>query len=343
MAIDFLEQIRLGLLERRSQLVGWLNTAPAPERETRLGPSGEEEVLAHLQTIDESLEKAETGDLGRCTVCHGYVDLELLEMDYTADVCLGHLSDQELSDLETELSLAQTVQKSLLPQQTPASEFLEIAAFSRPAQVIGGDYFDFFEFGDGTHGIAIADVAGHGISAALHMASIQALLRTLIPASDSPLQVVRHIQKLLIHNIRFSNFVTIFLASYDPAGRTLRYCNAGHNPPIWASRKSDGRAALEWLSPTGAAVGLVEGLRLEENTIRPDPGDRLVLYTDGITEAMNLHGEQFGYDRLAELVSRTSNGSSSGLLHAIRQELMDFTAGQVLADDATLLVCHILA
>jgi sigma-B regulation protein RsbU (phosphoserine phosphatase) len=99
---------------------------------------------------------------------------------------------------------------------------------------------------------------------------------------------------------------------------------------------------LEWLNPTGAAVGLVEGLRLEESSIQPNPGDCLVLYTDGITEAMNQQGEQFGFERLANLVGQTANGSSSDLVRAIRENLMEFSAGQDLADDATLLVCHIL-
>ena len=185
----------------------------------------------HLEHVEKCLEKVECGELGVCEVCHEGVDTSLLEMDYTAQVCLEHLSREEISKLELELELAQNVQRSLLPQQLPDSAYLEFSAFSRPAQLIGGDYFDFFQFADGGQGLTIADVAGHGVSAALHMASIQALLRTLIPANSSPLDVLSHIQRLLIHNVNFSNFVTIFLASFDHTTHTLKYTNAGHTPP----------------------------------------------------------------------------------------------------------------
>lgn len=342
MGFELLEQIRLGLLERRSWLSGWLNTAPSTERDLRLGPAKVQDLYHHLDTIEKSIEKAEKQELGRCIVCHDYVDTSLLEMDYTAEVCISHLSSHEISSLETELELAQTVQKSLLPQQPPPSEYLEIAAFSRPAQVIGGDYFDFFEFQDGSPGIAIADVAGHGISAALHMASIQALLRTLVPSSDSPVEVVKHIQKLLIHNIRFSNFVTIFLASYDPRRHILQYCNAGHNPPIWLSRNGSRSTTIDWLKPTGAAVGLIEELILEEQTVQLQPGDTIVLYTDGITEAMNPSGDPFGWERLAEIVARQATDSPAEMLQTIRQELAAFVSGQTLEDDTTLLICRIV-
>ncbi len=110
---------------------------------------------------------------------------------------------------------------------------MELAAFSKPAQMVGGDYFDFFQFRRRRRqGLAIADVAGHGISASLHMASIQTLLRTLIPSSNSPQEVVEHLHRLLVHNMRFDNFVTLFLASYNPETQTLIYSNAGQNPPL---------------------------------------------------------------------------------------------------------------
>jgi sigma-B regulation protein RsbU (phosphoserine phosphatase) len=262
-------------------------------------------------------------------------------MDYTSSVCLDHFSQAEKHSLEMELELAQTVQRSLLPQQIPETPDLEIAAFSRPAQLIGGDYFDFIPFSDGAQGLAIADVAGHGVSAALHMASIQALLRTLIPISSSPAEVSEHVQRLLIHNVRFSNFVTLFLAAYDPVTHGLKYSNAGHNPPLLLSGEGNGRASQQWLRPTGAAIGLVEGMTFGEQSLQVQPGDVLILYTDGVTEAMRPDGEQFGYERLAQAASRWANGSSWELVQGIRQELLDFTRQEAQADDVTLIVCRI--
>ncbi len=341
MSADVFEQIRSNLLEKRANLTEWLQASPAGERELRLGIAGEQAVHTHLAAIEQSLENAACGELGCCQVCHEVVDTRLLQMDYTSCICLEHFSEEEARSLEQELELAQTVQKSLLPQHGPDTPYLEAAAFSRPAQVIGGDYFDFFQFGDGSQGLAIADVAGHGISAALHMASVQALLRTLIPTSSRPEEVVNHIHRLLIHNIRFSNFVTIFLAKYDPASHLLHYANAGHNPPLLVG-VDKGRFSLEWLRPTGAAVGLLEESLQMERSIPTHSGDFLVMYTDGVTEAMNTAGDQFGYQRLAETVSRGVKGSAGEMVQSICQELVDFSGLEPLADDATILVCRLM-
>lgn len=331
------------LEEKRDSLSDWLEQAPAEERQVRLGPASEEAVQSQLEALETAVEKAEEGTLGICTVCHEQVDDRLLEMDYTSSVCLDHLSTQERRDLESELELAQTVQRSLLPQQLPDTPLLQTAAFSRPAQIISGDYFDFFRFQNGTPGLAIGDVAGHGVSASLYMASLQALLRTLIPSSDSPHEVVRHINRLVIHNLRFSTFVALFLGAIDLSTHTLTYCNAGHTPPLLFRGKDGGESDLAWLSPTGAAIGLVE----EETAygagrVQLQPGDILLLCTDGVTEAFNPAGEQFGWQRLADIVSRLWRSSARELLLGVRQELESFTAGQPLSDDVTLLVTKIL-
>jgi sigma-B regulation protein RsbU (phosphoserine phosphatase) len=342
MAVEAHSEIRTSLVEKRACLEDWLETCPAVERQETLGLLDEQAVHAHLQVVEQSLEKVESGEFGICKICQGHIEEELLYMDYTAEVCLGDLSEEQVRGLELELQLAQTVQKSLLPQQAPETPHLEVAAFSRPAQMIGGDYFDFFEFGNGLQGLVIADVAGHGISAALHMASVQALLRTLVPANTSPAAVVEHVQRLLIHNVRFANFVTLFLASFDPVSWELTYCNAGHNPPILVRQAASGEKLLHRLAPTGAAVGLVEGLALGEATIRLDPGDMLLLYTDGITEAMDAAGEPFGDERLMQVVGQRPDSSPKELIQDIRQALLHFTGQQPLADDTTLVACKIL-
>jgi sigma-B regulation protein RsbU (phosphoserine phosphatase) len=335
------EQIQDSLQEKRAGLTDLLNTAPSPKKQTLLGPMNEKAVHMHLDVLDATLEKAASKTLGVCSVCHGAIEAGLLEMDYTANVCLGDLPAEESRQLELELELAQTVQKSLLPQQVPDTPLLEIAAFSRPAQIVGGDYFDFFRFQDGADGLAIADVAGHGISASLHMAGLQALLRTLIPASDSPAGVVERVQRLLIHNVRFSTFVTLFLSSFDSATHTFTYCNAGHNPPlVFRSGESQGET-VRWLWPTGAAIALIEESEFREEKIRLEPGDVLLLYTDGVTEAMNEKGEEFGREKLAEVVRHEASSSAKDLIQRIRQELAEFTGRQSLADDATIVACKI--
>jgi sigma-B regulation protein RsbU (phosphoserine phosphatase) len=274
-------------------------------------------------------------------MCQDYVELDLLEIDYTSCVCITHFSEEEIRHLETELELAQRVQKTLLPQEIPNIPGLEIAAFSRPAQIVGGDYFDFIEFGRGTHCLAIADVAGHGVSASLHMASIQAMLRAVVPANHSPADVVREIHKLFIHNIRFTTFVTFFLGAFNPATKTFTYCNAGHNPPLVLQKRKNGKESIAWLNPTGAAIGLIEEAEFGEKTFDFHEGDLLVMYTDGVTEAVNIKNDMFGSERLTEIIKRLHQSPPKEVVRGIREGLDDFSGGKSLADDTTVVVCRI--
>jgi sigma-B regulation protein RsbU (phosphoserine phosphatase) len=234
------------------------------------------------------------------------------------------------------------VQRSLLPQQVPETPYLQIAAYSRPAQIIGGDYFGFFRFSDGAEGLAIADVAGHGVSASLHMASVHALLQTLTAISGSPAEVLEYVQRLFVHNASFSTFVTVFLCSYNPGTRTLTYSNAGHNPPLLATCRPDGSKVTCWLRPTAPAIGLVENLQFPVATLGVQPGDALLLYTDGVVEAIDRSGAEYGDGRLAEIFERLADSPARAILHEVRGDLERFVDGEPLADDATLVVCKIL-
>ena len=340
MDTTFLKQIRTSLLEQRQSLANWLSTTPAEERQIRLGPVDEQAVQSHLQVLDATIEKTEDQTLGRCKVCHDYIEPDQLVVDYTRCVCLEHLSAEERSRLEFELELSGKVQQALLPQQVPEIPGLELAAFSRPADIAGGDYFDFLRFRDEAPGLAIGDVAGHGIAASLLMASLQATLRTLAPDHGDPTEVVRRLNLLFSHNIHMTSFVTLFLAHFDPQTYVLTYCSAGHNPPLLYSRSS-GKEQISWLRPTGAAIGLVEEFQFGAETVNLVPGDILVLYTDGITEAMDPQGEEFGQGRLAELVRQGTHRPAQELVRNVRQRLQEFTQGEPFADDTTLIVCKV--
>jgi sigma-B regulation protein RsbU (phosphoserine phosphatase) len=343
MDTQFLEQFRKGISQTRHNLSEWLRTTPESKKRINLGLAEERAVEDRLQVLDQTLQKTEDNSLGICNVCHEEIEKELLEMDYTSCVCLTHLSDEETRRLESELELAQTVQQSLLPHQVPDIPSLEIAAFSRPAQYIGGDYFDFFPFQNGAQGLLIADVAGHGISASLHMASLQTLLRSLVPVNDSPEKVVEKMHQLLTHNIRYTTFVTIFLGAFYPETHMLNYANAGHNPPLLFRSRSNGKPGVDWLKPTGPALGLVEQPFSSDQNVHLQLGDILVMYTDGITEAFNDHRQQFGSDRLEGLVNTAGQLPSKEIVHRILEDLQSFTDGRALEDDATLVVCKIVS
>jgi sigma-B regulation protein RsbU (phosphoserine phosphatase) len=336
-----LERIRNGLLQKQDNLTEWLHATPLGKKKVLLGPLTEQSVHARLDVIDDAISKAESKTLGKCEVCHEVVETELLEVDYTACVCIEHLSKEERRQLESELELAQDVQKTLLPQEVPKIPGLEIAAFSRPAQIVGGDYFDFVDFSNGLHGLAIADVAGHGVSASLHMASIQALLRTLVPVNKSPAEVMGQLHKLFIHNIRFETFVTFFIGAFDSSTKTLTFSNAGHLPPLVLRNNKSKKESIEKLRPTGAAIGLVEEAEFAEKTIELQKEDLLVLYTDGVTEAVNLQNQEFGRERLIKLSQQVKYAPVKQVVHEIRQGLDEFSAGKPLADDTTIVICKI--
>jgi sigma-B regulation protein RsbU (phosphoserine phosphatase) len=341
METNVFERIRISLLEQHRSLTSWLRNTPGPKKQVHLGPTDERATQEHLQVLETAIEQAENETLGLCVVCHDYIEAGRLEMDYTTCVCLDHLSTAEKGRLEAELELSQKVQKALLPQQMPEIPGLDVAAFSQPAEIVGGDYFDFFSFRDGSHGLAIADVMGKGMSASLLMASLQAALRILVPDHDSPAEAVRRLNDLFCHNIHLTKFVTLFIGRFDLNTCTLTYCNAGHNPPLLYHKQPNGREPVSWLRPTGAAIGLVEASQFTVETVTLAPGDILLLYTDGITEALNPQAEELGQARLAGFVHQASPLPARELVRELRHQLQEFTRGQPLQDDTTLVVCKV--
>ena len=333
------DEIQTRLQETRENLTHWAETTANEKRQNQLGPEGEAVLDEHLHVIDTSLEKIEEGTFGICKICHEPVDAELLQVDYTSAVCLGHFSEEEIRQLESELALSQVIQRGLLPQQVPAIDGLNIAAFSRPAQIVGGDYFDFVEFQDGRPGLVMADVSGHGVSAGMFMSSMQTAFHTLVPQSDSPVDVLERLNHLYIHNINFTTFVTIFFGKYDPPTRALSYANAGHSS-AYLYRVATNQEI--WLRPTGPAIGLSESFTIRKEEIRLEPGDILLLYTDGITEAADHHGALWGEDNLADIIRQNPDSSAESLIQKILTALKDHTDGSPLADDITLMICKLV-
>ncbi len=331
---ETLQSVRQGLTEARENLAHWIEATPESKKQVQCADD-DTCVDERMQVIDQELAKIDDGTFGICEVCHEGVDDELLKMDYTSCVCLGHFSDEELRQLESELELSQVVQRGLLPQEAPSIPGLAVAAFSRPAQIVSGDYFDFVSFKDGGHGIVMADVSGHGVSAGMLMSSLQTAFHTLVPAADSPLDVLERINHLYAHNIRVTSFVTVFFGKLDPATRTFTYGSAGHNSAYLHRAATDEEVLLH---PTGPAIGLMEGFNVRSEQVQLNPGDTIALYTDGVTEAMNDRREQFGLDRLAQVIRANHNLAPEQIVEKVLLELNTFTGGGALADDVTLVV-----
>ena len=222
-----------------------------------------------------------------------------------------------------ELTLAVEVQQRLLPSRSPDDMTLELAGFCEPARGVGGDYYDFITLEDRQLGIAIADVSGKGLPAALLMSTVQATLRSLAAKNGSSGQgsqtlseTVGTLNQLLCDATGGANYVTFFYAQFDPNTKQLAYVNAGHNPPLYL--RADSFNDFTSLSSGGLIVGIFKDCIYEQAVVETRPGDLLFAYTDGLTEAMNRQGEEFGELRLKETLANNSHLS----VYEIREELV---------------------
>jgi phosphoserine phosphatase RsbU/P len=335
---NILQQLRENILQRKQNILDFLRQTNLPTVKMRTGPAGEEAVDEHLLQLEQSLEKADEKTLGVCEVCHESVEDHRLEMDYTACVCLSHLSGEERTRLENDLELSQKVQQALLPHMIPDIPGVMIAAFSQPAHIVGGDYFDFLRFKDGSHALVIADVMGKGMAASMLMSNLQASLRIIIAENNEPSDVIARLNQIFCHNIRLTKFVTLFLARFNEQTGILTYTNAGHNPPI--VRRQNG--IIEELRPTGAAIGLIEQTDFNQTDIVLHSGDRIFMYTDGVVESTNESRELFGDDRLKDHVRVSSHLPVSQMIASLRESLQRFTGSKSPTDDTTIIAVDIL-
>jgi serine phosphatase RsbU (regulator of sigma subunit) len=245
----------------------------------------------------------------------------------------AHLYDsvkEQRDHLEHELQIAHDVQASLLPQELPAIPGFQLAAAWSSARQVAGDFYDIFPLHGGRWGIVIGDVADKGAPAALYMAMARSLIRTSAVRHHSPANTLMQVNETINTQCSYTMFVTTVYAVLDPATRMLTYANAGHNPPI--VRHALG--ALEQLPRTGRVVGAFEKLHLTEATISLAPRDALVLYTDGVTDALNPIGVDYGVDRLAAAIT-SAPATAPALLDFVRADLAAFTQNAPQPDDIT--------
>ncbi len=244
----------------------------------------------------------------------------------------------ENARLEQELADARTVQASLIPAATPRFQGWEFATFWKPAHAVGGDYYDFITVtGSGAaarQGMVIADVSDKGMGAALLMAVARSVVRASVLASCAPAQCIAQANRLISADAPAGMFVTLCYALLDSTG-DLYYVNAGHNPPIVYHSGSREFALLE---RTGIALGVDDTHKYTEYKVHLDTGDFLVLYTDGVTDAANAQGQEFGEDNLQRILYEHRNGSVQEIVGAIEQALAGFVAAAPPFDDMTVVV-----
>lgn len=241
----------------------------------------------------------------------------------------------EKKRLEEEMRIARRIQERLLPQETPETGLYEVAALARPSRLAGGDYYDVVRVKDERLLLAIADVTGKGMPAALLMANLQASLHVVLPMDMTIEQAVGHINRVICQNTDTDRFITFFLAILHLDSGEMEYVNAGHNPPMVLRQNG----SIELLETGGLLLGVLDQIGYEQGTVKLDPGDIAVLFTDGVTEAMGDAGEEYHEDRLEAVLKRVQTQSAADIVDSVHKDIAEFTGNvEELSDDLTMLV-----
>lgn len=241
----------------------------------------------------------------------------------------------EQGRMERELQVARQVQKSLLPHKLPDTPGWEIAARWIPAREVAGDYYDLFEHDQGSLNVVIADVADKGMGSALFMANCRSLLRAAMSAAIDPLQGIEETNRLICADSDLRLFVTLIYSRVNLATGEITYINAGHNPAIYYQAEQGRMVEFE---RTGMAIGLFEDSPFETRSFCSQSGDFIVYYTDGVTEAVDNMGNEFGVERLKEEISVQRQSSAEGVAEGIIRSFREFTGSDELSDDVTIIV-----
>ena len=336
------------------QITGWMLKNRRPlvindfESETRFrGTSGSSHVQSllcvpmllkgRLIGVVNVFNKQGTGGF-----CEG--DQRLLSIIATQSAQVvenARLAEEEkaLAVLQEELRLAREIQEKLLPRQPPQVPGYAIAGISEPAKRVGGDYFDYLELGDDRLGLCLADVSGKGITAAMLMSNVQATIRSQGRTAPDAGSCVSRSNDMLHASTDSDKFVTMFYGVLDTRTHRLEYCNAGHNPPLVLP----GDDGPRMLRAGGPVLGVLQGHPYARGETELKPGETLLVYSDGFSEAMNSRFEEFGDERLRAEARKRADLPPDGLLHALLQEVSDFCGDAPQADDMTIMAVQRLA
>ena len=271
--------------------------------------------------------------------------LDFADLQVTIDRTLRHMvewrdalsSRDKLVALQNELDIANQMQQSILPTVFPQSPEYGVFASMEPARNVGGDFYDVIRLDDGRIGLAVADVSDKGVPAALMMMSSRTLLKGAAIGNLEPGKVLQEVNDLLNNENEAAMFVTVFYVVYDPATGEFTYANGGHNPPLVIH--ADGSSDLLPLT-NGIALGVAPGIEYEQKTVVLAPGDTALLYTDGVTEAMNRDDEEFGVERLKTTFSQAPPTDPRQANDEVFRAVHEFVGDTLQSDDITCLTLH---
>ena len=248
-----------------------------------------------------------------------------------------HTAEIEQKRVERELEVAGDIQQQLLPKFLPSLTGIELSACAIPCQTVGGDYYDAIKISEDKIALIIADVAGKGVPAALLVSTLQASLHAYIEIGFPSIELVTKLNKVIHENSTAEKFITFFICIFDRNTKSLRYVNAGHNFPLLLH--SD--ASINELDKGGFVLGILPDSKYEEGEVHLNPGDTLILYTDGLTEAVNDRMELFGEERLRSALTHSLNKNTRAMQDHILNEIKLFGNGQSQADDITMIIMKV--
>lgn len=289
-------------------------------------------VMTGWGSIDTAVEAMRRG--ARSFVQKPWEDVTLLEI-LEREIAEARAARRRDQRQQRELEEARLIQRGLLPTSVPQIAGIDVAVAWQPANGVGGDCFDTLAFGSAL-GVSIADIAGKGLPAALLMSNLQAAVRAFAQESVPPSSICGSVNRLLCRNMASGRFATFCYARIEPAARRIQYSNAGHNPPLLV--RADGTVAL--LSEGGMVLGVFTETGYGQAVLPLSSGDRLVFYTDGITEARNTDGEEYGEERLTAAALDVRTQAAEAMKDALLADVNAFTGGRF-DDDATLIVVAI--
>lgn len=300
-------------------------------------------VSKQIKALMQGAQRVAKGDLDYQVQVHGGDEIALLarlfnKMSVDLKVHIEELkrTTGEKERLVREIEIAREIQQSFLPEANPDIKGIQVAAMSLPARMVGGDFYDFIPIDKDTWGLAIADVSGKGIPSAIFMALSRALMRASASVVGlSPDKAVDHANILIRQDSKANMFVTIFYAIFDSRNMSLRYTNAGHNPPLFISGPDYDIALLKAQT---MPLGVTENIEATTQEVRLMKGDVIVLYTDGVTEAINEKKEQFEIRRLETILKENRHLSADELMHKIERDLKAFVGKQPQFDDITIMI-----
>jgi len=308
------------LIERRKQL----------ERAASAGPV-DAQVRHLIREVDEALSRLQAGTYGLCDVCHEPIEPERLINDPLARFCLDHLTPHQQRALENDLVLAARIQKGLLPRSPLRFGGWEAAYHYEPAGIVSGDYCDLVSAPNGDFYFILGDVTGKGVAASMLMVHLQAMFRTLIPMQLPLHKLVEHASRVFCESTLPTHFATLVCGKAADSGE-VEVCNAGHPPPLLVSQ---GR--IEAVHPTGLPLGAFCDEQFTTARFRIEPGQALLLYTDGLSEARDDDGRMYGSDRIHQLALGKRGTPPKALIEVYLTDLAAFRKDVPAGDDLTIM------